>query len=144
MARATSGALGGALGKLLLPFSLGLGGPVASGDQWMSWISVHDAVGALYECAHAEDLEGPVNLTAPEPVRNRDFTRALGRALSRPAFIPAPGFALKLMFGEMANETILASQRAVPSLLVERGFPFMHSELMDALRFELGRAELER
>jgi uncharacterized protein (TIGR01777 family) len=133
--------LGGALGKLLLPFSLGLGGPVGSGAQWMSWISIHDVLGALYECAHSEDLEGPVNLTSPHPVTNREFVKTLGRVLSRPTIFPAPAFALKLAFGEMADETILASQRAMPRVLNERGYPFMHPTLEDALRFTLGRVK---
>ena len=134
---------GGALGKLLLPFSLGLGGPVGSGAQWMSWISIHDVVGALYECAGQPDLEGPVNLTAPHPTTNREFVKTLGRVLSRPTLIPAPAFALKIAFGEMASETILGSQRATPSKLIQSGYPFLHQRLEEALRFELGRVSSE-
>lgn len=133
--------LGGALGKLLLPFSLGLGGRVGSGEQWMSWISIHDVVGALYECAHSSELEGPINLTSPTPVTNRDFVKTLGRVLSRPTLFPAPAFALRAAFGEMANETILASQRAVPKALSRHGYPWMHSSLEEALRFTLGRVK---
>jgi len=131
--------LGGALGKLLLPFSLGLGGPVGPGTQWMSWISIHDVVGALYECALQPQLEGPVNLTSPHPVTNREFVKTLGRILSRPTWVPAPAFALKLAFGEMALETILASQRVQPARLLQSGYPFMHHTIEDALQFELGR-----
>ena len=105
----------------------------------MSWISIHDVVGALYECAGQTHLEGPVNLTAPHPTTNHEFVKTLGRVLSRPTIIPAPAFALKIAFGEMANETILGSQRATPNKLIQSGYPFLHQRLEEALRFELGR-----
>ena len=111
--------------------------------RYLSWISIHDVVGALYECAGQSDLEGPVNLTAPHPTTNREFVKTLGRVLSRPTFIPAPAFGLKIAFGEMANETILGSQRVTPSKLVQSGYPFLHQDLEETLRFELGRASNE-
>lgn len=132
---------GGALAKLLLPFSLGLGGPVASGEQWMSWISLHDVVGALYHCAFDENLSGPVNLCSPHPVKNREFTQTLGRVLNRPTLIPIPAFTLKSIFGEMAQETILSGQKVKPTQLKSSEYPFFHTELEDALRFVLGRVE---
>ena len=109
----------------------------------MSWIGLPDVVGALYECATAPDLEGAVNLTAPHPVTNREFVKTLGRVLRRPTFMPAPAFALRIAFGEMARETILGSQRALPTRLEERNFPFLHPTLEESLRFALGRAELD-
>ena len=135
--------LGGALGKLLLPFSLGVGGRMGSGHQWMSWISIHDVVGALYECALQPQLEGPVNLTSPHPVKNNEFVKTLGKVLGRPTLFPAPALALKIAFGDMANETILASQNAVPRKLMSVGYPFMHQTLEEAIRFELGRVPEE-
>ena len=114
---------GGALAKMLPIFRLGLGGKVGSGSQWMSWIALEDAVGILRH-ALGTDLSGPVNAVAPEPVRNTDFTRALGNVLGRPTAIPVPAFALRLAFGEMADATLLASTRAVPSRLLESGYRF--------------------
>lgn len=133
---------GGALAKLLLPFSLGLGGPVGDGKQWMSWISLHDVVAALYYCSFNPDLSGAVNLSAPQAVTNADFSQTLARVLKRPAFLPAPAFALKLVFGEMAKETILSGQRVKPQKLIDQGYTFLHSSLEEALRFELGRVKL--
>jgi uncharacterized protein len=133
---------GGALGKLLLPFSLGLGGPVSHGRQWMSWIGLHDVVGALYFLALKSEITGPVNLSAPKPVTNRTFSKILGRVLRRPAIFPIPAFILKAMFGEMAKETILSGQRVEPKILNTHSYPFMHENLEDALRFELGRVNL--
>ncbi len=134
--------LGGALEKLALPFSLGLGGPVGHGRQWMSWISIHDVVGALYECMTQPALSGPVNLSSPHPVTNAEFVKTLGRVLARPTIIPAPAFALKALFGKMANETILASQRVTPAKLQQSGYPFMHQTLEEALSFELGKVKI--
>ena len=124
---------GGALAKMLLPFKLGLGGPVGSGSQWMSWIHIDDVVGGYHFALHHSDLSGAANLTAPQPVRNADFTRALGRALGRPAFLPAPGFALKLIFGEMAQDLLLDGQKVLPRRLESAGYKFQHTGVGDAL-----------
>jgi uncharacterized protein (TIGR01777 family) len=124
---------GGALAKMLLPFKLGLGGPVGSGSQWMSWIHIDDVVGGYHFALHHSDLSGVANLTTPQPVRNADFTRALGRALRRPAFLPAPGFALKLIFGEMAQDLLLDGQKVLPRRLESAGYKFQHTGIDDAL-----------
>ena len=124
---------GGALGRMLLPFRLGLGGPLGQGSQWMSWISVDDAVGALVFLLANEAAAGPVNVTSPAPVRNHEFTRALGRILSRPTVLPVPSLALRLVFGEMADAALLASTRAVPHRLLALGFRFHHTPLETAL-----------
>lgn len=123
---------GGALPKMLTPFRLGLGGPVGSGRQWMSWIHIDDLVGALRFNLHHDDLMGAVNLTAPHPTRNAEFTKALGSALRRPAVLPAPGFALKLAFGEMA-QILLEGQRVLPEKLEGAGYQFRQPELGPAL-----------
>ncbi|HVG24795.1 MAG TPA: TIGR01777 family oxidoreductase [Thermoanaerobaculia bacterium] len=115
---------GGALKKLLLPFKLGAGGPVGSGGQWMSWIDRDDALRMVAWAIDNPAARGLYNATAPEPVRNRDFTRSLGRALHRPAFMPAPGFALKLAFGQMAEEVLLGGQRVLPRRAEREGFVF--------------------
>jgi len=123
----------GALAKMLPGFRLGLGGPLGSGQQWMSWISLADAIAAMVFTLGAPSLTGPVNLTAPQPVSNREFTRALGLALHRPAIMPAPAFALRLALGEMADEVLLASARVLPAKLLASGFKFTHSTVDSAL-----------
>jgi uncharacterized protein (TIGR01777 family) len=128
---------GGALGKMLLPFRLGLGGRLGKGSQWMSWVSIDDVVGALLHLVLNETLAGPANVTAPEPVRNRDFTRTLGRVLSRPTPLPVPSTALRLVLGEMADSTLLASARVVPARLLGSGYRFTHPDLETALRHVL-------
>jgi uncharacterized protein (TIGR01777 family) len=130
---------GGALSKMLLPFRLGLGGRLGSGSQWMSWISIDDAVSAILHLLGTDALLGPVNVTAPEPVRNRDFTRVLGRVLSRPAPFPVPSVALRLALGEMADGTLLSSARVLPRRLLAAAFRFTHPDLESALRHVLGR-----
>ena len=130
---------GGALQRMLPPFHLGAGGPLGSGHQWMSWISRTDAVRALIFLA-TSPLEGPANLVGPVPMRNAEFARTLGAVLHRPARIPTPAFALQLLFGEMAKETILASQRVLPKRLADAGFEFRHPRLDEALRVELTRS----
>ncbi len=129
---------GGALKKMLLPFRLGAGGPVGSGTQWMSWIHIDDHIGAMRFIIDQDDLMAAVNATAPNPVRNLDFGKALGAALSRPAFMPAPAFALKLVFGEMAS-ILLEGQRVLPKKLLETGYRFRFAELGPALSDLLAR-----
>ncbi len=123
---------GGALGRMLLPFKLGAGGRLGSGRQWMSWISLHDAVGVI-EHVVANDIAGPINATAPEPATNRVFTAELARVLRRPAVLPLPGFALRLAFGAMADEMLLASQRVDSRRLVASGYAFRHAHVGSAL-----------
>ncbi len=126
---------GGMLGKLLTPFKLGLGGPMGSGRQWMSWISLEDDLRAIEHALVTESLRGPVNFVAPNPVRNSAFAHALGAALGRPAVIPLPSIALEVMFGEMARATILSGQRVAPGALERSGFVFWHPDLAGALRW---------
>jgi uncharacterized protein (TIGR01777 family) len=129
---------GGALAKMHLPFNLGLGGRLGSGRQFMSWISLEDAVAAIYWMVSARALSGPVNVVAPEPVRNSEFTRALGRALGRPTLFPAPVFALRMALGEMADEALLSSQRVEPAKLLAADFTFSLPNVDSALSAELG------
>ena len=124
---------GGALQKMLLPFKLGLGGRVGSGQQFYSWISIDDVVAAIQHIIETPELQGPVNLTAPEPVRNIDFTKQLAQALNRPAIFPMPAFAARLAFGEMADELLLASTRVLPGKLLKSGYAFKHQKLSAAL-----------
>ncbi len=126
---------GGALSKMLTPFRLGLGGPFGTGSQWMSWISLDDAVGAVRHAVVADSLRGPANVTAPHPVTNREFAAALGRVLGRPAFLPAPAFALRMLLGgEMADALLLTGQRVEPRRLKQTGYRFQHPDLEGALR----------
>ena len=120
---------GGVLGKMLPVFKLGLGGRLGSGRQWMSWIALPDHVAAMRFLLDHEDVSGPVNLTAPEPVRNRDYTRALGRALHRPTLAVVPPVALRAAFGEFADEGVLVSQRVVPARLEAAGFAFTYADI---------------
>ncbi len=124
---------GGALQRMLPLFWMGLGGPMGSGKQWMSWVTIDDVVGVIRYALATEDLQGPVNLVSPEPVTNAEFTRKLGRALHRPAVVPVPAFLLRLTLGEMVDEMLLAGTRAIPRVLLERGYPFIHSTLEGAL-----------
>jgi uncharacterized protein (TIGR01777 family) len=117
---------------MLLPFKLGLGGPIAGGEQWMSWIHLEDLVSLIEFMLKESTVRGAFNAVSPHPVRNVEFTKALGRALHRPAFMPVPKFALTLMYGEMA-ETILASQRAIPDAAVRAGFTFDYPDVYAAL-----------
>lgn len=129
---------GGALAKLLILFRLGLGGRVGDGRQWMSWIGIDDVVGAIHHALLAEDLDGPVNTTAPHPRTNLEFSAALGRALGRPAKIPVPAGAIKVALGEMGVVALLSSARAVPARLQASGYAFRHPHLPGALKFLLG------
>ncbi|MGI8507142.1 MAG: TIGR01777 family oxidoreductase [Solirubrobacteraceae bacterium] len=124
---------GGALAKMLPFFKLGIGGPVAGGRQYVPWIHLDDVVGALSRCVDDTAAQGPVNLTAPNPVTNAELSRALGRALGRPAVLPVPGIAIKLLYGEMA-EIVTSGQRVVPARLRALGYEFRHPELELALR----------
>jgi uncharacterized protein len=132
---------GGALGKMLLPFRLGLGGRLGSGRQWLSWIHVDDIVGAVQHALDREKVSGPVNLVGPNPVTNAEFAKALGKALSRPAILPVPAFALRLALGEMADEALLASQRVLPKRLLTTGYEFRFHELGAALANTLPRSK---
>ncbi len=131
------GRQGGMLAALLPLFRLGLGGPLGSGRQWMAWISIEDLLAIVERALGDGAMRGSINATAPEPVTNAAFTRALGRALHRPALLPAPEFALRLALGAMADEMLLASQRVVPDALLRAGFRFTHPRLEDALRAAL-------
>lgn len=128
------GAGGGALAKMLVPFKLGVGGRIGSGEQWMSWISRDDVVRLIEWAISHDEVRGVLNATAPHPVRNRDFTRTLGRALHRPAILPIPGPALRLLFGQMADETLLTGQRVMPDAAVKKGFRFSQDTIESALQ----------
>ena len=130
---------GGALKEMLLPFKLGVGGKVGSGEQWWSWIALDDVVGAIHHALTRDSVSGPVNLTAPHPVTNAEFTKTLGRVLSRPTIFPMPAFAARLAFGEMANELLLSSTRVEPRKLLATGYSFRYPELAPALRHLLGK-----
>jgi uncharacterized protein len=124
---------GGALERMLTPFKLGLGGRIGSGQQWWSWIHLDDIVGGIYHAMHTESLSGPVNLVAPNPVRNAEFTKVLASVLGRPAFFPVPEFALQLGFGKQAaGELLLASERVEPERLRATGYAFRFCELRAA------------
>ena len=129
---------GGALEKMLPPFKLGVGGPVAGGRQFVPWVHLDDVVGALLFCLDTEAARGPVNVTAPEPVTNRELSKALGRVLRRPAVAPVPAFALRLLYGEMA-QIVTTGVRAVPRRLQELGYEFRMPDLEEALRAATGR-----
>jgi uncharacterized protein (TIGR01777 family) len=130
---------GGALGKQLFAFKMGAGAVLGSGQQWVPWVTSGDVVGAIHHALMNDTLAGPVNLCAPNPVTNHTFTKTLGRVLSRPAFFWLPRSALRVIFGEIADNALLASMRAVPRKLLDSGFAFDHTELEPALRYELGR-----
>lgn len=124
---------GGALAKMLTPFRIGIGGRLGSGNQCMSWVSMEDVTGAIYHALTHRELAGPINVVAPDPVTNSQFTAALGAALNRPTIFPVPGFAARLLLGEMANELLLSGARVKPSKLLEAGYIFRHPELQPLL-----------
>jgi uncharacterized protein (TIGR01777 family) len=129
---------GGALKKMLLPFRMGVGGRMGSGAQYVSWIAIDDAIGAILHVVCTESLEGAVNGVTPTAVTNAEFTQVLARALSRPALFPVPAFAARLAFGEMADSLLLASQRVMPTRLQASGYRFRYPELEGAFRHLLG------
>ncbi len=133
------GAGGGALPRMLLPFRLGLGGRLGDGHQWWSWIGIDDLVAAILFVLDHATLEGAINATAPRPVTNREFTACLARVLRRPAILPAPACALRLLFGEMADALLLASARVLPRRLQAGGFEFLQPDLEAALRSAIRR-----
>src|SRR6202167_2583640 len=124
---------GGALKAMLLPFKLGLGGRTGDGQQWMSWIDVRDIVGAIHHILKNDLMQGPVNMVAPRPVTNAEFARTLAGVLSRPALLPMPAFAAKLVFGEMGEELLLGSQKVEPGKLISSVYPFRYRELRVSL-----------
>lgn len=131
---------GGALQKMLLPFKLGLGGKVGSGQQFMSWISLRDELRAIHFLLNQTHINGPVNLCAPHPVTNTQFTKALGKALKRPTLMPMPAWLIKTMFGEMGELLLLKGAKVIPNVLLENGFKFLHPDIKSALLFELGKS----
>lgn len=133
------GPKGGVLAKMLPPFRLFAGGPLGSGRQFMSWIHHVDWVRLASWAIDTQEMSGPLNATAPTPVRNAEFSRALGRAIGRPSWLPAPAFALRVAFGEMADEALLAGQRVLPARALELGFHFAHPTIEEALGEIFGR-----
>jgi uncharacterized protein (TIGR01777 family) len=130
---------GGALESMLTPFQLGGGGKIGDGRQYFSWVCIDDVAGAILHALMDESLCGPVNAVAPHPVTNEEFTKTLGKVLRRPTILRVPAFAVKLMWGEMGEELLLASTRVVPQRLLQSNYEFRHGHLEDALRFLLGR-----
>jgi uncharacterized protein (TIGR01777 family) len=128
---------GGALAKMLPPFRMGIGGKIDSGKQWMSWIALDDVVGGLKFALANETLRGPVNFVAPNPVRNAEFTKTLGKVLSRPTLFPIPAFGVRLLFGEMGEALLLGGQRVEPERLKSSGYQFQYSQLQTALSHAL-------
>lgn len=125
---------GGALPKMMLPFRFFAGGKIGSGQQWMSWISLHDVVEILRFGVERGEVRGPINVISPQPVQNVEFTKTLASALYRPALFPAPAFALRLALGEMADALLLSSQRVVPQRLQKLGYDFQYPDLAGALK----------
>ncbi len=125
---------GGALPEIIRPFKLGVGGPLGSGRQWLSWIALEDAVDAIQSAVVKPDWRGPINVVAPEPIRNAEFAKIVGRVLHRPAILPAPAFMLRLALGEMADALLLASQHVIPERLLKSAYAFKFPDLEGALR----------
>lgn len=130
---------GGALSKFLPAFKAGVGGPIAGGRGWQSWVSLEDLLGIILFAAYEDAVSGAINCVGPHPVTNQEYAQVLGRVLNRPSFAPLPAFALRAMFGELADGALLTSQRVLPKRLNESSFRFLHPMLDDALRFTLGR-----
>lgn len=132
---------GGALGTMLLPYKLGIGGRLGSGRQYMSWIDLDDETGLIYHALATDAVKGPLNATAPHPVQNSTFTSVLGRVLNRPTLIPVPALGVKALFGEMGEELLLFGARVVPAKAQDTGYEFRYPSLEESLRFQLGRPE---
>jgi uncharacterized protein (TIGR01777 family) len=132
-------ASGGALSKMLTPFKMGVGGKIGNGRQWMGWVDLQDILGAIHHLLKTDSLNGPVNLVAPNPVTNAEFTKTLASVLSRPAIFPMPAFAARLAFGQMADELLMASQRVAPSKLIASGYAFRFGDLRTSLKTILSR-----
>ena len=132
-------ACGGALQKMLLPAKMGAGGPIGFGKQWFSWVSMDDEVYALHHLIMNADTEGVYNITSPEPLRQKDFAKSLGRVLRRPAFMPTPPLAIWLLYGKMGVSLTTESQRVMPNRLTESGYQFQHLNAEEALRDALGK-----
>jgi uncharacterized protein (TIGR01777 family) len=135
---------GGALGTMLLPFKLGVGGRLGSGRQYVSWIDLDDEVGLIYHALATNSVKGPLNATAPHPVPNSTFTDALGRVLGRPTLVPAPAVAVRTLFGEMGQSLLLDGARVLPEKAEKTAFDFRYPTLEESLRFQLGKAEAGR
>ena len=118
---------------MIAPFKLGLGGPIGSGHQWMSWVSIADVVAGIRFALANPSISGPFNLTSPQPVTNSEFVKTLGRVLHRPAVMPLPARAVRMMFGEMGDSILLGSSRVVPTALEAAGFRFRYPDLSQAL-----------
>jgi uncharacterized protein (TIGR01777 family) len=131
---------GGALPKMMLPFKIGAGGKLGSGQQWMSWVTLEDVVGVLRLAIENASLRGAVNVVSPQPLQNAEFTYVLAKAMHRPALFPAPAFALRLALGEMADALLLSSQRVAPRAIERLGYQFLHSDLTSALTAVLARS----
>jgi len=131
---------GGALAKMLTPFKLGVGGRLGSGKQWMSWVTLEDVVGALRLMIENKSARGAINFVAPQPVQNFEFTKILAKAVHRPAFFPAPAFALRLALGEMTDALLLSSQRVAPKGLEKLGYRFLHADLNSAVAAVLAKS----
>ncbi|MDX6529933.1 MAG: uncharacterized protein QOH41_2223 [Blastocatellia bacterium] len=129
---------GGMLAKLLTPFKMGMGGKVGSGKQYISWVAIDDVVNAIKLALKDESIRGPLNIVSPHPVTNEEFTKTLGHVLSRPTALAMPAFAVRLAFGEMADEMLLTSQRVIPKKLNDAGYDFQQPELEGALRKHVG------
>jgi len=131
---------GGALPQMILPFRFFAGGKIGSGRQWMSWIALEDVIEILRFAIEHGEVRGPLNVISPQPVQNAEFTKILATAMHRPAIFPAPAFALRLAFGEMADALLLSSQRVLPQKLRKLGYPFLHRDLATALKNVLGKS----
>ena len=132
-------ATGGALKRMLLPWKIGAGGSIGGGKQWMSWISLDDHIYAINHLIMNEKCKGAFNLTSPNPVRQKVFSKTLGKVLRRPAFAPIPKFPMKILFGELATPLLFEGQKVMPEKILDSGFSFTHESLESALRDCLGR-----
>jgi uncharacterized protein (TIGR01777 family) len=131
---------GGALPQMIRPFQFGVGGKIGSGKQWMSWITLDDAVAILRLALESANITGPLNVVSPQPVTNAEFTKLLAAALHRPALFPAPAFALRLLLGELADALLLSSQRVLPAQLQKLNYAFLHPDLRTALSAVLAKS----